>query len=83
MKKSRFTETQIVAILAEADAGLNKMIFLGEKSLRRALAEFEAHYHTERNHQGIGNNIIDFKEEAGLSTVSIQCRERLGGMLSY
>jgi transposase InsO family protein len=65
------------------DECLNKMIFLGEKSLRRALAEFEEHYHTERNHQGLGNNIIDFKEEAGLSTGSVQCRERLGGMLSY
>ena len=65
------------------DECLNKMIFFGEKSLRRALSEFEEHYHTERNHQGIGNNIIDFQEEAGLSTSSVQCRERLGGMLSY
>ncbi len=65
------------------DECLNKMIFFGENSLRRALAEFTEHYHHERNHQGIGNNIIDFKEEAGRSNGSVQCRERLGGMLSY
>jgi transposase InsO family protein len=36
---------------------LNKMIFFGEKPLRRALKEFTEHYHSERNHQGIGNEI--------------------------
>ena len=65
------------------DECLNKMIFLGEESLRRALSEFEKHYHTERNHQGIGNNIIDFKGEVGSAIGSVQCRERLGGMLNY
>ena len=65
------------------DECLNMIILCGEKSLRRALSEFEDHYHAERNHQGIGNNIIDFKEEVGLSTGSVQCRERLGGILNY
>jgi len=32
---------------------LNKMIFFGEDSLRRALAEFTEYYHHERNHQGL------------------------------
>jgi hypothetical protein len=27
----------------------------GEAALRRALTQFEEHYHTERNHQGKGN----------------------------
>ena len=35
------------------------MIFFGERSLRKALQEFEAHYHTERNHQGLGNELIE------------------------
>jgi len=65
------------------DECLNRMIFFGEKSLRRALAEFTEHYHRERNHQGIGNNIIDFKEDAGSANGPVQCRERLGGMLRY
>ena len=59
------------------------MIFFGEKSLRRALTEFTEHYHTERNHQGIGNNIIDFREQAGSVNGPVQCQERLGGMLRY
>ena len=65
------------------DECLNRMIFFGEKSLRRALSEFEEHYHTERNHQGLGNNIIDFKEEVGSTNGPVQRRERLGGILSY
>jgi transposase InsO family protein len=34
---------------------LSKMIFFGEQTLRRALAEYTEHYHAERNHQGKGN----------------------------
>ena len=62
---------------------LNKMIFIGENSLRRALAEFAKYYHEERNHQGLDNNIIDFKDEVSSSKGDVQCRERLGGMLRY
>jgi len=32
---------------------LDQMILFGEGSLRRALREFSAHYHLERNHQGL------------------------------
>jgi len=28
------------------------MIFVGQASLRRAIGEYMAHYHEERNHQG-------------------------------
>ena len=37
---------------------LNKMIFFGERSLRKATREYAAHYHRERNHQGIDNRLI-------------------------
>ncbi len=33
---------------------LNRMIFVGQASLRRAVTQFVAHYHEERNHQGLG-----------------------------
>ena len=59
------------------------MIFFGERSLRNAVIEFLLHYHTERNHQGLENTIIDPGEEVGSSTGEVQCRERLGGMLRY
>ena len=37
---------------------LNRMIFIGEAALRRAVREFMAHYHAERNHQRLGNRLI-------------------------
>jgi hypothetical protein len=37
----------------------NCVIPLGERHLRRSLAEFVAHYHGERNHQGLGNELVD------------------------
>jgi putative transposase len=62
---------------------LSKLIFFGEASLRKALTEFSSHYHEERNHQGIGNNIITPGKEVGSRSGDIQCRDRLGGMLRY
>jgi hypothetical protein len=37
---------------------LNRMIFIGQASLRRAVAEYVDHYHGERNHQGLDNRLI-------------------------
>jgi hypothetical protein len=34
------------------------MIFVGEDSLRNAIRNFLAHYHRERNHQGLGTRLI-------------------------
>ena len=42
---------------------LNRMIFFGEESLRKAIQNFVAHYHSERNHQGLRNQLIS--PEAG------------------
>jgi transposase InsO family protein len=62
---------------------LDRMIFFGEKMLRRAVQEFLAHYHTERNHQGLANKLIDPGGEVGRGAGGIGCRERLGGLLRY
>jgi transposase InsO family protein len=35
---------------------LDRMIFFGEASLRTAIQNFVAHYHSERNHQGLATN---------------------------
>jgi len=37
---------------------LDRLILVGEASLRQAVREFVAHYHEERNHQGLGNVLI-------------------------
>jgi hypothetical protein len=38
---------------------LNRIVPLGEWHLRRALTEFVRHYHHERNHQGLANELIE------------------------
>jgi putative transposase len=62
---------------------LNRIIFFGESSLRRALRHLMAHYHAERNHQGIENRIIQPSNIVAFTDTPIQCRDRLGGMLKY
>jgi putative transposase len=37
---------------------LNRMIFLGEASLRYGVRGYPSYYHTERNHQGLDNQLI-------------------------
>jgi len=65
------------------EACLDKMIFFGEDSLRTAVSEYIAHYHAERNHQGLGNRLIIPLPSTGDTTGSIKRTERLGGMLRY
>ena len=62
---------------------LDRMIFFGERSLRHVLNEYIAHYHAERNHQGLGNRLIDPTHEAGSMNDPIQHRERIGGILNF
>jgi transposase InsO family protein len=62
---------------------LDRMIFFGEASLRKATTEFLAHFHRERNHQGLKNRLITPDEEISPVSGPIQCRKRLGGMLRY
>ena len=62
---------------------LSRMIFFREKMLRTAIGQFLEHYHVERNHQGLDNQIIDPGDEVGLTDSDVQCRQRLGGLLRY
>jgi transposase InsO family protein len=62
---------------------LSRIIFMGEASLRYALNQFLSHYHAERNHQGLGNELIAPEPEVGGQTGQVVRRERLGGLLSY
>jgi len=47
------------------------------------LREYVAHYHAERNHQGVGNAIIAPLPRPTKAVGRVRCRERLGGMLPY
>jgi len=62
---------------------IERMIFFGERSLQVAVAEFLNHFHAERNHQGLGNRLIEPGQEVGRTAGEVGCRERLGGMLRY
>ena len=65
------------------DESLSRLIFFGETSLRTAVGQFLEHYHGERNHQGLSNQLIDPGKEVGQSQGEVKCRERLGGLLRY
>ncbi len=60
---------------------LTKMIFFGRRSLDKAIRNFVMHYNAERNHQGIGNELIDAKEMPREGKIDRD--ERLGGLLSF
>ena len=55
----------------------------GEASLRRALREFDSRYHSERNHQGVGNRLLEPAAMSHSTNDSIKCRGRRGGMLDF
>jgi transposase InsO family protein len=63
---------------------LSRLILFGEASLRYALAQYVAHFHHERNHQGKGNVLLfPTVNQDGERAGPLQCRERLGGLLKY
>ena len=61
---------------------LDRLILFGEQRLRRVVDQFVAHYHGERNHQGLRNDLIVPRPEL-LAGTHVRCRERLGGLLRY
>ena len=62
---------------------LSRMMFFGERSLRKATREYAAHYHQERNHQGIHNRLIEPDNDDLSAVETVGCSDRLGGMLRF
>jgi putative transposase len=66
---------------------LRHIIPLGQRHLRSVLSEYVAHYHAERNHQGLGNRLIEPGPDVGVandnSAFPVRRRQRLGGLLSF
>jgi putative transposase len=65
------------------EEALKQMVMLGERSLSYAIQQYLVHYHTERNHQGLNNQLIAREGTMGCQTGPVVRRERLGGLLSY
>ena len=51
--------------------------------MRRAIGEFVAHYHTERNHQGLDNVLLQGALTPANENGRILRRARLGGLLNF
>jgi len=61
---------------------LDRMIFVGQESLRRAVAEYIEHYHSERNHQGPANRLI-VPRAMQADDGAVLRRSRLGATLNF
>jgi transposase InsO family protein len=64
------------------DECLDRMIFVGQESLRRAVVEYMEHYHSERNHQGLENRLI-VPRAMDAKAGAILRNARLGGVLNF
>ncbi len=62
---------------------LSHLVPIGQGMVRRALHEYVGHYHSERNHQGIGNQLITRPAAEMPDIGRVSRRQRLGGMLNY
>ena len=62
---------------------LSRVIPVGERHFRRTIAEFVAHYHRERNHQGLENELIEGAPAMEEQVGRIRRRQRLGRLLNY
>ncbi len=75
-----YAERFVLSVKSEC---LAKIIPLGERHLRKAVKEYTEHYHQERNHQGLENELIEKRSDRPNVDGTVDCRERLGGILNY
>ena len=76
-----FAERFVRSVKSEC---LDRVIPLGERHLRHLVSEYVVHYHGERNHQGLGNELIDpIPANTNNAEGVVRRRARLGGLLSY
>jgi len=75
-----YCERFIRSIKEEA---LGHMVMLSEPALFYVIHEYLAHYHTERNPQGLTNRLITPEPDLGSQTGQVRRRERLDGLMRY
>ena len=61
---------------------LDRLIPIGDRHFRHAVAEYVEHYHGERNHQGLDNHLISGPKVMQM-TCRVRRRPRLGGLLNF
>ena len=74
-----FAERFVGSVKSEC---LDRIVPLGEAHPRVAIRAFMAHYHEERSHQGVDNELIAPKATS-LRHGHVRCCERLGGVLKF
>ena len=79
-QRHAYAERFVLSIRREC---LDRFVPLSEGHLRTAVTEYVVHYHTERNHQGLGNELITPLPASAKDVGPIVSRERLGGILNY
>jgi putative transposase len=65
------------------EEALEQMLMLGERFLYHVIRHYLAHYHTERTHQGLGNQLITPEPAQRDQGGVVVRRDRLGGLLCY
>jgi transposase InsO family protein len=74
-----FAERFVLSIKSEC---LERMVLLGEAHLQTAALHYLAHYHRERPHQGLRNEVLVAHEKV-LPNGPVKRRQRLGGLLKF
>jgi transposase InsO family protein len=62
---------------------LDHVMLFGEHMLRDTIREFVTHYHRERNHQGLDNQLLTKPPAIVSSPGPVRKLERVGGLLNY
>jgi len=78
--RNAYAERFVLSVRSEC---LDQIIPLGERHLRTALKEYVEHYHAERNHEGLGDELIDAPRGEPSPDGEVACYERLGGVLKF
>ena len=65
------------------EEALARMVMLGERALSHVIHLYLAPYHTERNHQGLDNQLITPEPAVGRTIGVVKRRDRLGRLRSY
>ncbi len=60
---------------------LHRLILFGEKATRNAVGQYLEHYHVDRSHQGLGNQLIVPMTHQPDTGKEMETTERLGGLL--